>query len=349
MKFFILSLSCWMIIFQPQVIAQTARDMEAQFRKEIEQRGISEEEFQSKLDERGIDLEQLKELSIQDAANMKGEIESIIKEIETEKSKLPKNKKAMPTAIDSKAIHNAKISVSKSAVKDSLNIERKISNPQTSFNRDSINLPESKSPVEIWGQEIFRNKSLVVYHQGNDVKPPDTYILGVGDQVTVAIWGVSQLNEVYEINSEGYITPARMPRIFLKGVALSRAKSLISNYFKRFYRFNSNQIEVALNYSRTININIVGEVVQYGAYTLPAINTAFNALIAAGGPTNIGSVRKIKLIRRGVETTMDVYKFINNPAIDKNFYLENNDYIQVPVAGKVVSITGAIKRPYKYE
>jgi hypothetical protein len=129
---------------------------------------------------------------------------------------LPKNKKAMPTAIDSKAIHNAKISVSKSAVKDSLNIERKISNPQTSFNRDSINLPESKSPVEIWGQEIFRNKSLVVYHQGNDVKPPDTYILGVGDQVTVAIWGVSQLNEVYEINSEGYITPARMPRIFLK-------------------------------------------------------------------------------------------------------------------------------------
>ena len=349
MKFFILSLSCWMIIFQQQVIAQTARDMEAQFRKEIEQRGISEEEFQSKLDERGIDLEQLKELSIQDAANMKGEIESIIKEIETEKSKLPKNKKAMPTAIDSKAIHNAKISVSKSAVKDSLNIERKISNPQTSFNRDSNNLPESKSLVEIWGQEIFRNKSLVVYHQGNDVKPPDSYILGVGDQVTVAIWGVSQLNEVYEINSEGYITPSRMPRIFLKGVALSRAKSLISNYFKRFYRFNSNQIEVALNYSRTININIVGEVVQYGAYTLPAINTAFNALIAAGGPTNIGSVRKIKLIRRGVETTMDVYKFINNPAIDKNFYLENNDYIQVPVAGKVVSITGAIKRPYKYE
>ncbi len=122
MKFFILSLSCWMMIFQPQVIAQTARDIEAQFRKEIEQRGISEEEFQSKLDERGIDLEQLKELSIQDAANMKGEIESIIKEIETEKSKLPKNKKAMPTAIDSKAIHNAKISVSKSAVKDSLNI-----------------------------------------------------------------------------------------------------------------------------------------------------------------------------------------------------------------------------------
>ena len=75
MKFFILSLSCWMIIFQQQVIAQTARDMEAQFRKEIEQRGISEEEFQSKLDEGGIDLEQLKELSIQDAANMKGEIE----------------------------------------------------------------------------------------------------------------------------------------------------------------------------------------------------------------------------------------------------------------------------------
>lgn len=75
-------------------------------------------------------------------------------------------------------------------------------------------LPIINDTVAIWGQHIFRNKSLALYRQANDIKPPSSYVLGVGDQITVSIYGYSQLNETYELNAEGYILPTRMPRIF---------------------------------------------------------------------------------------------------------------------------------------
>ena len=70
-------------------------------------------------------------------------------------------------------------------------------------------LLDSMPPAAIWGQEIFRNQSLDVYKDADNIKPPDSYVLGVGDQITVMIWGQSQLNEIYEINTDGYITPTR--------------------------------------------------------------------------------------------------------------------------------------------
>jgi polysaccharide export outer membrane protein len=149
-------------------------------------------------------------------------------------------------------------------------------------------LLDSMPPAAIWGQEIFRNQSLDVYKDADNIKPPDSYVLGVGDQITVTIWGQSQLNEIYEINTDGYITPTRMPRIFLKGATMNRAREILKNYFRKFYRFNPNEFQVSVNYSRTININIFGEVFQAGGYTLPAINTAFNALIATGWTDQFG-------------------------------------------------------------
>lgn len=205
------------------------------------------------------------------------------------------------------------------------------------------------SPVT-WGQQIFRDKNIRVFVDPQNVKPPDTYILGVGDFVTVSIWGYSQDNIVFEINSEGYIKPERMKRIYLKGVTLGKAKNLLRKRFAEYYRFRPEEFELTLNFSRTITVNVVGEVYNFGSYTFPAINTAFNALMAADGPTNIGSVRKIKLIRPGkLEKVIDVYKFLLNPATQEELFLEENDFIHVPIAERVVEIKGAVNRPNRYE
>ncbi|HRI01940.1 MAG TPA: SLBB domain-containing protein [Saprospiraceae bacterium] len=329
---------------------QIEKQIEEKAFQELSKHNITEEELRSKLLEKGIDLDQLKNLEPAQAAGIQKEIESAIKEIEAEKTEKSKqiNSKEKEKKKPAEQPNKAK-QLPPSKNKKDAPLEEKVGG----IAKDSIieegKIVEQKIPVEIWGQEIFRNQSLAVYRQANDIKPPESYILGVGDQVSVAIWGLSQLNEVYEINADGYIAPNRMPRIFLKGAPLSRAREILKNYFRRFYRFNSNEFQVAVNYSRTINVNIFGEVFQYGGFTLPAINTAFNALIAAGGPTNLGSVRKIKLIRNGKETIMDVYKFMADPTIQKDFYLENNDIIQVPVADRVVQIQGYVNRPFKYE
>lgn len=329
------------------LFSQQKQIIENKAKAELQNKGITEEEIRAHLAAKGIDVDALENLTEEQAVQMQEEIKKAIVEIEEQRAE-EKRIKSTPSAIDNK---NKSVSEAINNTKQK-NIHQK--EIKASENGDTANLESSealavKDTIVIWGQHIFRNKSLSLYQQANDVKPPLSYVLGVGDQLTITIWGLSQLNEKYEVNEEGYITPNRMPRIFLKGVSLGRAKSILTNYFKRFYHFNSNQFEVALNYSRTINVNIFGEVYHYGGFTIPAVNTAFNALVAAGGPTNIGSVRRIKVIRKGVTKMLDVYKFMENPILEKDYYLENNDVIQVPVAEKVVSIEGAINRPFQYE
>jgi protein involved in polysaccharide export with SLBB domain len=109
-------------------------------------------------------------------------------------------------------------------------------------------------------------------------------------------------------------------------------------------------VEISLAYSRSITVNIVGEVFKPGSYKIPALNTAFNALIAAGGPTDIGTLRNIQLRRNGkVIKTFDVYAYLQNPGSDDDFFLQDNDYLVVGTVGKLVSIDGAVKRPMTYE
>ena len=112
----------------------------------------------------------------------------------------------------------------------------------------------------------------------------------------------------------------------------------------------NSQISIELNYSRSLTVNITGEVFNPGSYTFPAVNTAFNGLVAAGGPSQIGSVRKIKVVSSEYKTrTLDVYKFLNSPNVADDFFLFNNDYIYVPLAERVVEIEGSIERPFFYE
>ena len=113
---------------------------------------------------------------------------------------------------------------------------------------------------------------------------------------------------------------------------------------------NNNKLEVTVAYSRSISVNIVGEVLMPGTYKMPALNTAFNALMISGGPSDLGSLRNIQVKRNGkVVRTLDVYAFLNEPGKGQEFFLEDNDFIIIPSSKKLVKISGEIKREGTYE
>jgi len=112
----------------------------------------------------------------------------------------------------------------------------------------------------------------------------------------------------------------------------------------------NSEIDVTLSYSRVITVHIVGEVYNPGSYTIPAINTAFNALIAANGPNQLGSVRNIYIKRDGKTVdSLDVYQFLFNPIGSQDVYMQDGDYLFIPPAKHIVEIKGAVNRPYTYE
>lgn len=204
--------------------------------------------------------------------------------------------------------------------------------------------------VPIYGFRYFRESKTKLYSSAQDVKPPFDYILGVGDQLNIAIWGFADYNEVFTIEKDGYIQPKYVGRIYLKGLTLKNAIEVIRARYSRAYMIENSQFDVTLNYSRVINVNVVGEVELPGSYTIPAVNTVFNLLSFIGGPTKLGSIRNIQIKRNGVVIRkFDLYNFLNNPTAQDDYFLQNNDYVFVPMSNKLVTISGAVQRPFKYE
>lgn len=211
-------------------------------------------------------------------------------------------------------------------------------------------LPEAK----IWGQNFFRDQSISLFDRTRDLRALPSYLLNSGDELIVTVWGVVDFSKAVTVGPEGYIDlsiPELMiPRLYVKAMKFGDVQEAIRERLANHMNIKGSFIDVQLNYSRNITINITGEVFNPGSYSIPAVNTAFNALVAAAGPSQIGSVRNIKVVSSNKATRiLDIYKFATNPNIADEFFMSNNDYIFVPLAGRVVSIKGSVKRPFSYE
>ncbi|MHB1097288.1 MAG: polysaccharide biosynthesis/export family protein [Gemmatimonadaceae bacterium] len=208
---------------------------------------------------------------------------------------------------------------------------------------------QAGEPPGIYGHDIFINKTLDVFRTTDGARAPESYILGGGDRIRVSIFGTSQADLLLEVSSEGFIQADGVPKIFVQGLTLAQARPLVQSRLASYYRFNSDQFALTIQTARTVTVNIFGESKINGSFSLSALNTAFNALAAAGGPTGIGSVRDIQVIRGNSRRRMDVYAFMNDPRVLFDFDLQHNDVLFVPLARTVVSIEGAVKRPMRYE
>lgn len=216
--------------------------------------------------------------------------------------------------------------------------------------KDSVPAEVKKQPLQIYGHHLFKDRDLRVFRQIDEITPPDSYVLGTGDVLLVQIYGSSQHQASYIIDELGYIqVPRDGPRIALKGLTLGEARRVVRERLRRFFTYSDDQFSLGLQKSRNVTVNFFGEVSTTGGITLSAANTLFNALAAAGGPTMIGSVRNIRLISGSSEKQFDLYRVMSDPRLAEDFYLQNNDYVHIPVAERVVTIQGAVQRPFKYE
>lgn len=328
--------------------AQNTRAViEQQARAQIQARGLDENEVRARLEKEGVYLDNVQPTQLPALQSI---IEKVLKEMEAEKKQ---KSKLNPSQSSSNVKSPARKSPVSPEPSDSIQVEEILEDssrmgvgPKRNAQRDS---QSTGAATEIYGHQLFRQKNGGIFKPTSDVKPSDTYVLSSGDELTISIFGPSQFDSKFIILKDGTIDPTDMPRIFLKGIRLGQARELLRSRFASFYRFAPEQFAVSLTRARTITVSVFGETNNAGSITVPAVNTAFNVLAAAGGPTELGSVRNIRVIHGGQSKKLDLYEFINNPAVQYDFFLEDNDIINVPVAQRVVAVQGAVQRPYRYE
>ena len=330
---------------------------EAEINKELERRSLTRTEVEAALAEKGIDLSTVNINNPEELAKTRKEVESVLAELEAKKkaqkptassgNSTLEPDKPKPTAQEAADAIRKKPMVKDAevleAVKEGATIEEAINEEVQEAKQGDINAART------YGHHLYRDQNIQFYKRSTDAKPPRTYILGPGDGIAIEIWGVAEASMAFQINADGYIKPDRIPRIYLSGLTIAQAEELLKDRFSNYYPIRGDRFEVNVSTARTINVNISGEVFDAGNYNISALNNAINALVAAGGPTDLGSVRNIKLIQSGKTQTIDLYQYLLDPSIETNYYLAENDYIVVPVAQKVVELRGAVNRPYRYE
>ena len=221
------------------------------------------------------------------------------------------------------------------------------------LNNDGVEYPKMKS--DLFGFDVFKGNSLLTFQSNLNIPTPAGYILGSGDKLFIDIYGQSEAYYQIEISPEGTIILENFGPIHLSGLTVENATKRIENRLSKVYLgINGDKkntfVNVSVGKSRTIKVNIVGEVDVPGSYTLSAFNTVYNALYVAGGITENATLRDVKVYRNNkLISKVDIYKYLTAGDASADVALENNDLILVKPYTNRVTLNGAVKTKGRFE
>lgn len=223
---------------------------------------------------------------------------------------------------------------------------------------DSLELANIKAGLskkkEIFGHSIFANKALVFEPNAN-MATPENYRLGPGDEVIIDIWGASQSTFRDFISPDGYVNIDMLGLVYLNGKSVKSANEYLKNKYSQIFSGISGdtpnaEIKLTLGQTRSIQVRVMGEVVNPGTYTVSSFASVFHALYLAGGVTEIGTLRAVKVTRNNkVVATLDIYDYLLNGKTDGDITLADGDVITASTYTSLVNVEGGVKRPMYYE
>lgn len=204
-----------------------------------------------------------------------------------------------------------------------------------------------KTKRKVFGRNIFNNKNLS-FEPNMNIATPQNYRLGPGDAVFIDIYGASQKTIECTVSPDGFVTIDGYGPVEVSGLTVSQANAKLRSTLGS--RYSSSHIKLTVGETRSIMVNVMGEVKAPGTYTLSAFATVFHALYMAGGTNDLGTLRNIKVYRNNrLVTVVDIYDYMLNGKLTGNVRLADNDVIVVGPYDCLVNLTGKVKRPMWYE
>jgi polysaccharide biosynthesis/export protein len=205
---------------------------------------------------------------------------------------------------------------------------------------------------KIFGLNIFNNQTLN-FEPNLNIATPKNYILGTNDEISIDITGYAYAHYESKVSPDGTIKIENLSPIFVAGQTLEQAKTKITQRLKSIFGGLGSKglnADVSLTKIRSISVTVIGEAVFPGTYTVPSLATTFNLLYAAGGPTDIGSMRAVEVFRKGRKIkTLDLYDFLLHGDLKDDISLLDQDVVMIPYVDKRVIINGAVRNPKIYE
>ncbi len=321
-----------LLLLSTVAFAQMSDQQVIQFIQAESKAGTSQAQIVTKLVQKGVSMEQIRRLQKQYASQISkagatGKVNAAVSEASSRlRNKNEKSNKSGQITFQQEMTDDEQM-------------------PSSAVQRmDETRVPDS---LKVFGHDIFNNK-LLSFEPNMNIATPQNYVLGPGDQVIVDVYGASQKSQQLEVSPDGVIVVEGYGPIQVSGLTVAAAQRKLRTTLGS--RYKSSSMNVSVGQTRTIMVNVMGEVKAPGTYTLSAFSTVFHALYMAGGINDLGTLRSIKVYRQGrLISTVDVYQYILNGRLAGNVRLQENDMIIVGPYEALVNIRGHIKRPMIYE
>ena len=315
-----------------QIIEFIAREQKA---------GSSQSQIITKLMQKGVKIEQIRRLRNQyskqlNKAGKSGNADDAVNEMSSrmrQNQNSKQSKQNQETSTGSAGETEKEANVDYSQIQENVNRQR----------QDAMD----STKIKVFGRDIF-NQRMLTFEPNMNIATPQNYVLGPGDQLIIDIYGASQKSQQLQVSPEGKVTIPGYGPVKVSGMTVAAAQSHIRSTLGS--RYSSSNISISVGQTRSMTVNVMGEVKVPGTYTLSAFSTVFHALYMAGGINDIGTLRNIKVFRNGRQiTVVDVYEYILNGRLAGNIRLMENDVIVVGPYDCLVGIEGNVKRPMFYE
>ena len=310
-------------------------------------KGSSQQEVVTKLIQQGVSIEQIRKLRDKMKKETGGSLGAKnLTDKETSSSRLRKGKSGekQKKTEDYKATEDMSEKEKKELSKRQ---EEDYTTETDIFFPDSLLDEMARPKKEVFGRNIFNNKNLS-FEPNMNIATPSNYRLGPGDAVFIDIWGASQKTIESSVSPEGAIDIEGYGPVAVSGLTVAEANARLRNTLGS--RFANSKIKLTVGETKTIMVNVMGEVKTPGTYTLSAFASVFHALYMAGGINDIGTLRNIKVYRNNrLVTSVDIYDYILNGKLSGNVRLTDNDVIVVGAYDCLVNVAGKVKRPMYYE
>ena len=337
-KFLLATAMC--LVTTLSIHAQMSDQQVIEFIAKEQKAGTNQSQIVTKLMQKGVKIEQIRRLRNQyskqlNKAGKSAQADAAVNEMSSRMRQNQSNKNAQATV---------------TAKADDENETQKVATDEYDKIENNVNTQrqeEAEKKKTVFGHDIFNNR-LLTFEPNMNIATPQNYVLGPGDQLIIDIYGASQKSQQLQVSPEGKVTIPGYGPVKVSGMTVAAAQSHIRSTLGS--RYSSSNISISVGQTRSMTVNVMGEVKVPGTYTLSAFSTVFHALYMAGGINDIGTLRNIKVFRNGRQiTVVDVYEYILNGRLAGNIRLMENDVIVVGPYDCLVGIEGNIKRPMFYE
>ena len=299
--------------------------------------GASQSQITTQLMQRGVDIEQIRRIRKEYDAqiNNRGTLKVASGSVSMETERMKGNS----DGTTSQELTTARLGTTSEVYADAAEEHEEAENDVESMQR----VQGETAGKRVFGHDQFRRISV-----NTNVPTPQNYVVGAGDQLVIDIYGESQKTLVHTISPEGTITVSGVGPIYVSGLTVAAAQNKIKATVGKHYQGSS--VRLTLGKTRSIMVNIMGEVNNPGTYNMSSFATVFHAISMAGGIKPLGTLRNIKVYRGGrLVTVVDFYEYLLNGRLAGNINLEDDDVIHVEPYDCLVGITGNVKRPMFYE